>query len=316
MNKRGYHALLLAFVVYGGCGAVALAAENYGAAPSLGTMQVTPKKRHRDQQKRKPINIKIGAPELDLGANVNHIEGLTTFAVHPTRQSQADRPPAEPAQAGHAPVDHAGAGPSIQPLRALKTPPPAYPPDEYQAGTTAEVRLAFTVRADGTTADIKVLTPKAPASFQHAARTAVSRWTFRPYAIDGVAHSKRVQQTFRFSPPAAARHASKPKPKPQSSGRGPALPSESRPVPTHLVPPQYPIKAARRHVNGYVVVAFTVNAAGRTEDIQVVESKPRRVFDAAAREAVQQWRFQPYRIDGKPASTRVQQKIKFDLGGG
>lgn len=82
------------------------------------------------------------------------------------------------------------------------------------------------------------------------------------------------------------------------------------PIPVRIEPPQYPA-AARSRPRGYVVVEFTVTASGHTSHIAVVQSSPRNVFDTAAINAVRQWRFKPYRVDGKPASTRVRQRIQF-----
>lgn len=280
-----------------GCCATALAGD-FGTAPSIGSMQVTPRNRHKD--KPKPTNIKISAPTVDIDAGA--ITGLTSFAVHPHSHS-AD------SAAG-------GKGPMMEPLRALNTPAPVYPVDEYRDGVSATVKVAFTVKADGTTANIQILSKDAPTPFQSATRAAVAQWTFHPYSIGGQAQSQRVEQTIAFTPPhIAAAPQSHQEQKPQDSGRGPSVPTRPAPVPVHLVPPEYPAAAARRHAHGYVVVAFTVDADGHTSDIQVVESQPRRTFDSAARRAVEQWRFKPYRVDGQPATTRVKQKIQFNMGG-
>ncbi|HET7674928.1 MAG TPA: energy transducer TonB, partial [Gammaproteobacteria bacterium] len=291
----------VAIIALGACSAVALAGNDTTVAtgPNIGSMEVTPKNQ-RNNARDKKINIKISAPTLDMSVSPEHLDGLTSFGLHPGAH-------ASPAK---------GATPMIEPLKPLNTPAPIYPAAEYKDRISATVKIAFTVQPNGRTADIDVLTPGAPAAFRKAARDAVSRWTFRPYTINGQPRAQRVQQTIAFNPPAAPVRASRPAPQERSTGgSGPKLKTGPAPVPVHLVPPEYPIEAARRHVNGYVIVGFTVNASGRTQDIQIVASEPRHIFDDAARKAVEQWRFQPYRIDGKPASTRIEQKISFNLNG-
>jgi protein TonB len=60
---------------------------------------------------------------------------------------------------------------------------------------------------------------------------------------------------------------------------------------TRYVPPVYPQEAYQRGLSGSVELIFTVKSDGRTADINVESSTPPRVFDAAAVEAVEKWRY-------------------------
>lgn len=89
---------------------------------------------------------------------------------------------------------------------------------------------------------------------------------------------------------------------------------ESRSVrPLNMEAPSYPREALRRRDEGFVVVEFTVNALGRTEDIKVVESEPRGTFDREALRAVSRWEFEPALRDGRPVSQRLRHTIEFKL---
>ncbi|HET7306966.1 MAG TPA: TonB family protein [Gammaproteobacteria bacterium] len=309
--NRGYRLVLgSAFVALGALAGVSTPAFAADGPPTVGVMQVTPDEK---PAKKKPIHIKIDAPKLDLGMQDTHVGGLQSFSVnnHFSGTTDASTPPAS---------SGAGRGPQVSPVRPLHTPPPEYPRAEYQDAVSARIEVMYTVRPDGTTADLHIITPNAPEPFKEATRDAVARWTFHPATVDGQPQARRVKQTISFHPPQAAldahrravaqaaqqHHAASP----SGSGHGPSI-HGSAPVPVHIVAPEYPAVAARRSTDGYVVVAFTVTADGSTSDIQVVSSSPRDVFDAAARAAVAHWRFKPYRIDGKPASVRVQQRIEF-----
>ena len=77
--------------------------------------------------------------------------------------------------------------------------------------------------------------------------------------------------------------------------------------------PSYPSAALRSHQSGWVVVSFSINTEGHTDDIRVVDSQPKRVFDRAAMDAVHRYRFKPAMKDGVAVSTTRQQKIEFNL---
>lgn len=78
-------------------------------------------------------------------------------------------------------------------------------------------------------------------------------------------------------------------------------------------PARYPSAAMRARQEGWVLVSFSVDPDGRTSDIKVVESQPRRVFDRAAMDAVERYHFTPAMKDGVAVSSTKQQRIEFKL---
>ena len=89
---------------------------------------------------------------------------------------------------------------------------------------------------------------------------------------------------------------------------------ETRAVqPLNMEAPGYPRDALRTREEGFVVVEFTVNAFGKTESINVVESEPRGSFDREAIRAVSRWEFQPALRDGRPVTQRIRHTIEFKL---
>lgn len=81
------------------------------------------------------------------------------------------------------------------------------------------------------------------------------------------------------------------------------------------VPARYPITAAREQISGYAVVEFTVATDGSVENPHVVDSKPRRVFDRAAIQAIERYKFKPAVQDGQPVASVVRRTIDFKFGG-
>lgn len=78
-------------------------------------------------------------------------------------------------------------------------------------------------------------------------------------------------------------------------------------------PPDYPRAALQRGQEGWVDLELTVNTAGLPENIVVSDSEPTGVFDAAALESTQGYRFAPYLENDVPFARRVVLKIRFAL---
>ncbi|HSV99987.1 MAG TPA: energy transducer TonB [Sedimentisphaerales bacterium] len=75
----------------------------------------------------------------------------------------------------------------------------------------------------------------------------------------------------------------------------------------------YPSQARIRKLEGIVVVEFIVLPDGGVRDTKVISSQPGEVFNEAAVQAVERWRFAPGTKEGKPVSARVRQKVEFRL---
>ncbi|WP_342608680.1 energy transducer TonB [Vibrio tritonius] len=83
-------------------------------------------------------------------------------------------------------------------------------------------------------------------------------------------------------------------------------------MPLYRVEPQYPMRALKRNIEGYVVMSFTIDETGRPIDIQVVEANPRHMFEREARRALKSWKYQPKVADGK-AVTQPGQTVKLEF---
>ncbi len=81
------------------------------------------------------------------------------------------------------------------------------------------------------------------------------------------------------------------------------------------VPPQYPYRAQRRGIEGWVKVSLLITEQGTVQDVVVVDAEPEGIFDHAAIQAVMKWKFKPRIQDGKPVAVRAEQTVNFKLGG-
>jgi TonB family protein len=79
-------------------------------------------------------------------------------------------------------------------------------------------------------------------------------------------------------------------------------------------PANYPPRAVRRNIEGFVTVKFTVTKAGDVENIQIAQSEPAGMFDESVLSAVKKYKFQPRVVNGEPVETKdVEKKVVFKL---
>jgi TonB family protein len=79
----------------------------------------------------------------------------------------------------------------------------------------------------------------------------------------------------------------------------------------HRVEPTYPQQARIQKLVGAVVLDATVAEDGSVREVKVVNGSP--LLAAAATAAVQQWRYRPSQLNGKPIAVEKQITIVFKL---
>lgn len=90
---------------------------------------------------------------------------------------------------------------------------------------------------------------------------------------------------------------------------------EQEVMPLNDVRPEYPYRARQQGIEGHIKLAFTINAAGRVENIRVLEASPRNIFDREARRAAARWRFAPRVENGVAVSREAVKTLHFRLQG-
>lgn len=90
--------------------------------------------------------------------------------------------------------------------------------------------------------------------------------------------------------------------------------SDSDAVPLVRVEPNYPVRAEQRGIEGWVELMFTIGKSGSVKDAVVTRSMPRKVFDQAAIQAVQKWRYNPKVENGQIVErTGIRIRLRFQL---
>jgi len=82
----------------------------------------------------------------------------------------------------------------------------------------------------------------------------------------------------------------------------------------HRVQPQYPPLARQARVQGTVVLQALIGKDGTIQNLHVVSGHP--MLTSSALEAVKQWRYKPYYLNGEPVEVETTVNVVFTLSGG
>lgn len=80
------------------------------------------------------------------------------------------------------------------------------------------------------------------------------------------------------------------------------------------VRPAYPAVAIAARVQGPVVLNALISRGGTIENLRLMSGHP--MLAQAAIDAVRQWRYRPYLLNGEPVEVETQITVNFTLGGG
>lgn len=76
--------------------------------------------------------------------------------------------------------------------------------------------------------------------------------------------------------------------------------------------PEYPRKAAMQGIQGWVQLSFDITELGTVENVRVLKSQPKRIFDMAAKRALLKWKYRPKVEGGKPVP-QPGEKVQLDF---
>jgi len=77
------------------------------------------------------------------------------------------------------------------------------------------------------------------------------------------------------------------------------------------VQPTYPPAALNMHIEGVVQLNATISKAGDITKVQVLSGQPQLI--KAASDAVKQWKYKPYLLNGEPVEIQTGVTINFKL---
>ena len=83
---------------------------------------------------------------------------------------------------------------------------------------------------------------------------------------------------------------------------------------THKVQPTYPPLARQARIQGAVVLQAEISKEGAIQNLSLISGHP--MLAPAAIDAVKQWRYRPYILNGEPVAVETQITVNFTLSGG
>jgi len=79
------------------------------------------------------------------------------------------------------------------------------------------------------------------------------------------------------------------------------------------IQPNYPPLARQARIQGTVILQATISKEGNIENLQLVSGHP--MLAPAAIDAVKQWKYKPYLLNGEPVEVETQVQVNFTLSG-
>ena len=147
------------------------------------------------------------------------------------------------------------------------------------------VILQFDIAADGAVGNIEIVGSFPPGVFDRIALQAMEKWPKRPHPEGRSYEDQRLKLSFKIR--------------------------NAEVQPLTRVEPEYPQRAYVRGIEGYVRLEFSITTTGTVTEIVVVEASPPGLFDRAAIQALEQWRFPPP-ADGEAQRSTVMLNFTID----
>ena len=77
------------------------------------------------------------------------------------------------------------------------------------------------------------------------------------------------------------------------------------------VEPQYPEAARKDRIEGTIIMSASISELGNVETVELVSGDP--TLAPAAIEAVKQWKYKPFLLNGTPMTMLTQVAVDFKL---
>jgi len=208
---------------------------------------------------------------------------------------------------------------------------PVYPALARQAHIQGTVILKVMINKSGDVESMQLFSGHpilAPAAIE-----AVKQWKYKPFLLNGEPVDVETNVTVNFTladkPPVEGVVGDNPGggPPDEKGGVAPETPADathpaapqrvrvsqgvSQVLLVHKVPPQYPPDAKDQRIQGVVLMKVNIDKEGNVSNIQLISGHPS--LAPAAIDAVKQWQYKPYQLNGTPVEVETQVQVNFTL---
>jgi TonB family protein len=188
----------------------------------------------------------------------------------------------------------------------LEAAPPDYPEELREQGVVGKVVIKIVIDKAG--AVIAATPMEGNEQLANVTIAAVRQWKFRPYNFENKPVEVETTASVIFSKTSPYVTASKPYPRPMEFRVAPGV-AEANLI--QKVEPRYPLEAQRKHIQGDVILGVRISREGEITGLTIIQGDP--ILAEEAREAVQQWRYKPYLLNGEPLEVETTVKTSFRM---
>jgi TonB family protein len=189
----------------------------------------------------------------------------------------------------------------LKPPKPIKMVKAVYPEIARQAAVEGVVILEAKTDVNGRVKDVRILRPVP--LLNQAAIDAVRQWVYEPMVIDGKPREAVFTVTMRFNLDEEGEKG--------LAGETSGVSGTVEPRVIKKVAPVYPEEARKAGIEGIVLLEATTDEKGDVVKVRVLKSVPQ--LDQAAIDALKQWKYEPYIIDGKATGIVFTVTIRFAL---
>ncbi len=136
---------------------------------------------------------------------------------------------------------------------------------------------------------------------------AAKQWKYRPYEVNGIPTAVETTIHVEFSNGGSDSA-------PSDSSSQSRVPVSSKDISGHIVrkvPPTYPPLARQARIQGTVILRVIIDKTGSIANLQLVSGHP--MLAPAAIEAVKQWKYTPYELNGEVVEVETTVQVNFQL---
>jgi len=237
------------------------------------------------------------ACQFQLGEKVR-VDVKTINPVHvilPPSKAFLRPPPPPPKQIKEDSVRAVG---DIKPPRLIKRVDPIYPQLAEEARIEGVVIAEVKTGIYGRVQNVKIL--RSIPLLDQAAMDAVYQWVYEPFVLNGKPRGIIFTVTVVFE-----------RDKEIKSQYPVRVSGDIKTKLIKRVDPIYPEGAKEAHIEGVVILEVRTGIYGRVQNVKILRSIP--LLDQAAMDAVYQWVYEPFVLDGKPQGAIYTATVIFKL---
>jgi len=202
----------------------------------------------------------------------------------------------------------------VMSAQIIKKVPPTYPEVARQARIQGTVVLKAWIDKTGAVQSLQLVSGHP--MLGPAAIEAVKQWKYNPYLLNGEPIAVETNVTVNFTLAGSA---------PEEGAVGGAAANPALGTPQRIrvsqgvmsalvvskVQPEYPDDAKAQRIQGAVRLQAKIDKDGNVANLQLISGDP--VLAPAAIEAVKQWKYRPYLLNGDPIEVETTVTVNFTL---